>query len=44
MMANNTLARDVPSGTVIAAEMVEPPKDSLLWRLRRELEDTFRLH
>ena len=44
MMANNTLARDVPSGTVIAAEMVEPPKDSLLWRLRRELEDTFKLH
>lgn len=43
MMANNTLARDVPAGTIIAAEMVEPPKDSLLWRLRRELEGTFEL-
>jgi hypothetical protein len=28
---------------VIAAEMVEPPKGSLLWRLRQEMEDAFGL-
>jgi predicted homoserine dehydrogenase-like protein len=43
LMAGNRLLRDVPAGTVIAAEMVEPPKESLLWRLRRELEKTFGL-
>jgi len=43
MMANNVLARDVPAGTVIAAEMVEAPKESLLWNLRREMEGTFDL-
>ena len=43
LMAGNRLLRDVPTGTVIAAEMVEPPKDSLLWQLRRELESTFAL-
>jgi predicted homoserine dehydrogenase-like protein len=43
MMAGNPLRRDVPAGTVIAAEMVEPPTDSLLLRLRREMEDTFGL-
>jgi predicted homoserine dehydrogenase-like protein len=44
MMANHILTRDLPAGTVIAAEMVEPPKESLLWRLRRELENAFELH
>jgi predicted homoserine dehydrogenase-like protein len=43
LMADNRLLRDVPAGTVITAEMVEPPKDSLLWRLRREMEDAFGL-
>ena len=43
LMAGNRLLRDVAAGTVIAAEMVEPPKESLLWRLRRELESAFRL-
>ena len=43
MMANNTLARDVPAGTIIAADMVEPPKESLLWSLRREMEEAFAL-
>jgi predicted homoserine dehydrogenase-like protein len=42
-MAGNRLLRDVPAGTLIAAEMVEAPEDSLLWRLRRELEETFAL-
>jgi predicted homoserine dehydrogenase-like protein len=44
LMAGNRLLRDVPAGTVIAAEMVEPPKESLLWRLRREMERVFGLH
>jgi predicted homoserine dehydrogenase-like protein len=43
LMAGNRLLRDVPTGTVIAAEMVEPPKESLLWRLRKEMEKTFGL-
>jgi predicted homoserine dehydrogenase-like protein len=43
MMANNALTRDAPAGTVIAAEMVEPPKESLLWGLRREMEEAFGL-
>lgn len=43
MMANNTLVRDVPAGSIIMAEMVAPPKDSRLWALRRELEEAFAL-
>jgi len=43
MMANHALARDVPAGTIIAANMVVPPKESILWTLRREMEETFHL-
>ena len=43
MMANNTLMRGVPAGSIITADMVAPPKDSRLWALRRELEETFAL-
>jgi predicted homoserine dehydrogenase-like protein len=43
MMANNPLVRDVSAGSIITAEMVAPPKDSRLWALRRELEETFAL-
>jgi predicted homoserine dehydrogenase-like protein len=43
LMANNRLLRDIPAGTVIAAQMVERPKESLLWSLRREMEKTFGL-
>jgi len=43
LMSGHRLRRDVPAGTVISAEMVEPPADSLLWRLRREMEATFGL-
>ena len=43
MMANNTLARDVAAGTIISADMVTPPKESLLWTLRREMEKSFGL-
>jgi predicted homoserine dehydrogenase-like protein len=28
---------------VITADMIEPPKESLLWSLRREMERTFGL-
>jgi predicted homoserine dehydrogenase-like protein len=43
LMAGNRLLWDVPAGTVIAADMVEPPKQSLLWTLRRQLEGAFGL-
>ncbi len=43
MMANNTLVRDVPAGNIITADMVEPLKDSHLWRLRQEMEEAFSL-
>jgi predicted homoserine dehydrogenase-like protein len=43
MMANNSLVRDVPAGATITADMLEPPKQSLLWTLRRELEEAFGL-
>jgi predicted homoserine dehydrogenase-like protein len=42
-MAGHLLRREVPAGTVMTAEMVEPPPDSGLWRLRREMEETFGL-
>lgn len=43
MMANNTLVRDVPAGSIITADTAAPPKDSRLWALRRELEEAFAL-
>lgn len=43
LMAGHRLLRDVPAGTTISAEMIEPPADSLLWRLRREMETEFGL-
>lgn len=44
LMADNTLVRDVPAGAAISADMIERPSDSLLWTLRREMEETFGLH
>jgi predicted homoserine dehydrogenase-like protein len=41
LMTNTYLRRDVPAATILTAEMVEPPKESRLWALRRELEETF---
>ena len=38
LMAGHHLRRAVPAGTVIMAAMVEPPPDSVLWRLGREME------
>jgi predicted homoserine dehydrogenase-like protein len=43
LMGGNRLLRDIPAKTVITAEMVEPPKASLLWTLRRQMEETFGL-
>jgi predicted homoserine dehydrogenase-like protein len=43
LMAGNHLRRDVAAGTVITTEMIEPPKESLLWKLRQEMETTFGL-
>jgi predicted homoserine dehydrogenase-like protein len=35
MLEGNTLARDVPEGTVITRDMVILPQDSILWSLRK---------
>ena len=43
LMADAVLAQEVPAGTIITAEMVQRPEASLLWRLRREMEDAFGL-
>lgn len=43
LMGDNRLAEDVPAGTVITAKMVAPPAGSLLWSLRREMEEAFGL-
>ena len=43
LMAGNLLRRDIAAGAVITADMVAPPKESRLWGLRRELEETFTL-
>ncbi len=41
MMGDNRLACDVPAGTIITANMLQRPTDSLLWTLRREMEEVF---
>lgn len=33
--------RDIPAGTRITADLVTPPENSVLWRLRREQEELF---
>ncbi len=43
LMADRTLLRDAPAGTVITADMVEAPANSALWRLRREMDELFSL-
>ena len=43
MMGDNRLARDVPAGTIITADMLQEPTNSLLWTLRREMEEAFAL-
>ncbi|MDR3050317.1 MAG: hypothetical protein LBU67_01170 [Oscillospiraceae bacterium] len=41
MLEGNRLACDVPEGAVITLGMVEAPKDSALWELRREQDALF---
>ncbi|MCL2056469.1 MAG: flagellar biosynthesis protein FlgA, partial [Oscillospiraceae bacterium] len=41
MLEGNRLSKDVPCGTVITLDMVEEPKDSALWGLRREQDKVF---
>ena len=41
MLTGNRLARAVGAGEYITAEVVEPPKDSTLWRLRAEQDAAF---
>ncbi|MFQ5954454.1 MAG: homoserine dehydrogenase, partial [Kiloniellales bacterium] len=41
MAAGARLRTDVPEGTVITADMVEPPEGSVLWVLRRAQDATF---
>lgn len=41
MLGDNRLTCDVPAGTIITAAMLQRPADSVLWSLRREMEDLF---
>ncbi len=43
MMGDNRLTRDVPAGTIITTDMLQKPTNSLLWTLRREMEEAFAL-
>lgn len=43
MMGDNRLTRDVPAGTIITADMVQKPTNSVLWTLRQEMEKEFGL-
>ncbi len=43
LMGGHRLLRDVPAGTIITADMIEPPTESRLWSLRREMEAVFGL-
>ena len=43
MAVNNRLNTDVPAGAILAADMIEAPAASQLWKLRSELEKKFRL-
>lgn len=43
MMGDNRLTRDVPAGTIITTDMLQKPTNSLLWTLRREMEEAFTL-
>jgi predicted homoserine dehydrogenase-like protein len=41
MTSNAKLIRDVPAGTVIGRDMIDPPAGSVLWRLREEQDARF---
>lgn len=37
------IAKAIPSGAIVTLDMIEPPKDSVLWTLRREQDEVFGL-
>lgn len=39
--SGHTLRVDVPAGTLLTVEMVDPPSESALWDLRRQQDKTF---
>ena len=41
MLEGNRYVSDIPEGTVITLDMVEPPEDSALWELRKEQDAVF---
>jgi predicted homoserine dehydrogenase-like protein len=41
LVVGNRARVDVPAGTVLTYEMIEPPSQSRLWELRREQDRTF---
>ena len=41
MLEGKRLSRDIPSGTIITQDMIIPPKDSLLWSLRKQQDEYF---
>jgi len=38
MVVGRTLMRDIPAGTVVTRSMIDAPGDSVLWRLRDEMD------
>ena len=41
MAAGRPLTRDVPAGSAVTVDMIDPPDGSALWRLRAEQDETF---
>ena len=41
MMEGSRLSRDTPANTVITRDMVVPPQDSILWKLRKQQDKHF---
>jgi len=41
LLNGNKLKQDVPAGTLLTYDLVEEPKDSVLWSLRRKQEEVF---
>ena len=41
LAAGNKLAVDMPTGTILTCDIIEPPADRILWQLRAEQDDLF---
>ncbi|OGO04787.1 MAG: hypothetical protein A2Y73_01975 [Chloroflexi bacterium RBG_13_56_8] len=41
MLEENRLTKDVPAGTTITLDMIDPPTGSMLWSLRRQQDAHF---